>query len=63
VPTGGFLRLYTDGTLRQTLNAIPNDAYRIDSVRLGPSATLGAGLSGVLYFDDFVSQSGGTVGP
>jgi hypothetical protein len=63
VPAGGFLRLYTDGALRQTLNAIPDNAYRIESVRLGPSATLGAGLSGVLYFDDFVSQRGGTVGP
>jgi hypothetical protein len=59
----GSLKLLVDGTLKQTLGSLVNGSHRIDKVKLGPSATLAAGDSGVLYFDDFVSTRGGTIGP
>jgi hypothetical protein len=52
-----------DGALKQTLGSLVNGSQRIDKVKLGPSDTLAAKISGVLYFDDFVSTRGGTIGP
>jgi hypothetical protein len=61
--TDGYVRLYTDGVLRQSLTGLASSAYRVTDARLGPSANLGAGLSGTIWFDDFASTRGGTIGP
>ena len=59
----GSLKLLVDGALKHTLGSLVNGSQRIDKVKLGPSDTLAAKISGVLYFDDFVSTRGGTIGP
>lgn len=56
-------RLYTDGTLRQTLTGLNTSAYLLESVRLGPSAGLVSGATGSMYFDAFVSTRNTIVGP
>lgn len=61
--SAGTLRLATDGVVRQTLSNLANSKLRIDTARLGPSATLARTLTGTVYFDGFVSTRGGTVGP
>jgi hypothetical protein len=55
--------LYTDGALRQTLTALNTSAYRLDTVRLGPSAGLVSTASGTLYFDAFASTRNNVIGP
>lgn len=54
----GGIGLYTDGALRQAISNLNLSAgtYRLDAVRLGPSAGLTAGNSGAQYYDSFVSK-------
>ena len=54
--------LYTDGTLRQTLTALNTSAYRLETVRLGPSAGLVKTASGTMYFDAFASTRNTVIG-
>lgn len=58
----GSLRLWTNGTLRETKTSLANGAQSLDSVRLGPQ-DLTVGISGTLYFDDFLSNRGSYIGP
>ncbi len=58
---GTTANLYLNGT-QYNLNGLNTNAFRLDSVRLGPSANLGT-LSGTLYFDDFVSTRTTVIGP
>jgi hypothetical protein len=51
------------GSPTATLNGLNTSAYRLDAVRLGPSAGLGAGTNGTPYFDDFVSTRSTYIGP
>jgi hypothetical protein len=51
----GALRLWLNGTLRQTLSGIDNDTRRVDEVRLGPQAGIDNGTRGVMYLDHFES--------
>jgi len=55
--------LYIDGSLKQTLSGLNTNAYRLDSVRLGPSAGLASGMSGTEYYDAFVSSRNSYIGP
>ncbi len=56
--------IYVDGILRQTLTGLNTSAFKVESVRLGPSVgALGASASGVMYFDDFVSRRTQYIGP
>ncbi len=62
--TAATVNLYVDGVLRQSLAGLNTNAYKIASVRLGPSAgALGNSASGVMYFDDFVSRRTQYIGP
>jgi|GEM_PF-817251 len=54
--------LYTGGTLRQTLTNQNTNAFKLDTVRLGPQVPLN-GLSGTPWFDSFVSTRRTVVGP
>lgn len=56
-------RLYIDGQLRQTLSGLNTNAYRLDSIRLGPSAGLANVATGSEYFDAFVSKRFSYIGP
>jgi hypothetical protein len=60
--TTGSLALYLDGVLRQTLTG-NTSTYRLDYVRLGPSAGIGNNQNGTEYFDDFVSTRSTYIGP
>ena len=55
--------LYTDGILRQTLLGLNTNSYRLDTVRLGPSAGLVNTASGTMYFDAFASTRNTVIGP
>jgi hypothetical protein len=59
----GSLSLYVDGVLQQTLAGIDTSAYRIDSVRLGPSLGFVVGSTGTEYYDAFVSTRTTYIGP
>ena len=54
--TSSSFRLYTGGVLRSTLTGLNTNAYKLETVWLGPSGTLSNQSSGTLYFDDFVSK-------
>jgi hypothetical protein len=55
-------QLYTDGTLRQSLN-VDTSASRLESVRLGPSAGLIGTASGTIRLDAFASTRTTVIGP
>jgi hypothetical protein len=61
--TSAAFALFLDGVVRGTLTGLNTSAYTLDSVRLGPSAGLGASMAGVEYYDTFVSTRGGAIGP
>ncbi len=60
--TAASARLYTDGTLKQTLTGLNTSAYLLDLVQLGPLGGLGVGASGAPYFDNFVSTRRSLIG-
>lgn len=55
-------QLYTDGTLRQSLN-VNTSASRLESVRFGPSAGLIGTASGTIRLDAFASTRTTVIGP
>ena len=55
--------LQVDGALRASLSGLDTGAYRLDTVLLGPSAGMSAGIAGVLWFDGFVSTRTTPIGP
>ena len=59
----GYLSLWIDGALKETVSGINNDARRVDEVRLGPNGGLDAGTSGTEYFDAFESRRATYIGP
>jgi FtsP/CotA-like multicopper oxidase with cupredoxin domain len=60
--TNATARLYTNGSLRQSLTNLNTSAYLLDAVQLGPSAGLVAGATGTMYFDSFVSTRRTVIG-
>jgi len=56
-------RLYIDGALKQTLINLNTNAFRLDSVRLGPSGGLTGGTAGTEYYDAFFSTRTTYIGP
>ena len=61
--TNGMLKLWLDGTLKQSRTGLSNGSDRIDEVRLGPSSGLTASMSGSEYFDAFSSTRSAYIGP
>ena len=57
------ISLSVDGVVVSSRSALGNTTQRIEEVRLGPSAGLAAGATGLLYFDDFVSTRTAVIGP
>ncbi|MDD5086457.1 MAG: hypothetical protein PHV16_01765 [Candidatus Nanoarchaeia archaeon] len=57
----GYLELYIDGVLKETLSDIDSDTLNINRIRLGQAASLWMpGTSGTIHFDDFVSNNDGS---
>jgi len=59
----GYISLWLDGTLRQTLSGIDNDTLRVDEARLGPLAGIDTGTRGTELFDAFESRRQRYIGP
>jgi subtilase family protein len=57
------LRLWIDGAVGSTATGLDTRSYRLETMRLGPSAGLSSSMSGQLHFDRFVSSRGSTIGP
>lgn len=59
----GFISLYIDGALKETVSGVDNDSWGIDIALLGAQG-LDADTSGTLYLDDFASNNDGSeIGP
>jgi len=58
----GYLNLWVNDTLVDTIGNLDNDTQAIDSVSLGALSNVPSGLSGALYFDGFVSYTGAHIG-
>ncbi len=52
----GYLSLWVDNVLQQTIGQIDNDQNRIEEVRLGPLSGIDLTTAGTELFDDFVSR-------
>jgi PKD repeat protein len=59
----GYLSLWVDGELKQTLSDLDTDTTLIDEARLGPWRGALAGTQGSNYFDAFKSQKQSYIGP
>jgi RHS repeat-associated protein len=61
----GYLSLWLDGNLLQTLSSIDNDTRRVDEVRLGAVAVAGSSVDPGpwVYFDAFESRRSTYLGP
>ncbi len=59
----GYLSLWLDGVLKQTISGVDNDTMRIEEARLGPSGSLDAGMLGTEYYDAFESRRSTYIGP
>ena len=55
------LRLWIDGLAATSRGGLDTHAYRIESVRLGPSAGLASGMRGAIRVDRFVSSRGSRI--
>jgi hypothetical protein len=58
----GAFSFWVDNGLMSTLTTLDNDASAIEFVRMGAFG-IKTGASGTLYFDEFVSQREGFIGP
>jgi RHS repeat-associated protein len=52
----GYLKLWLNDTLVDTIANVDNDTLLIDNVSLGATGSLDAGTSGTVYFDAFESR-------
>lgn len=58
----GYLKLWIDGVLQETVGGIDNDTRRVKSVQLGAVEGLDAGTSGTFYLDAFASRRQEAIG-
>ena len=59
----GYVTLWIDGALKQTIGSIDNDTRRVDEVRLGPLTGIDSGTTGTELFDAFESRQSTYIGP
>jgi len=59
----GFLSLWIDGVLMQTLSGVDNDTHIIGEARLGAVSGIDATTSGTMFFDAFESRRSTYIGP
>lgn len=55
----GFLSLWIDGVLKETIANVDNDTHQIDLITLG-AREISSGISGTFYLDDFASNDDGS---
>lgn len=49
----GFISLFVDGVLEDSVTGIDNDGHDLDTIRFGAIASIDAGTYGMHYIDDF----------
>ncbi len=60
----GFITLWIDGVLKETIANVDNDTKQLDHITFGSTIREGTGTSGTLYLDDFESNNDGSpIGP
>jgi RHS repeat-associated protein len=59
----GFMSLWIDGTLMQTLGSVDNDTHSIGEAHLGVTAMGSPTTTGTIYFDHFESRRSSYIGP
>ena len=59
----GFLTLWIDGALKQTISTIDNDQHKIGEIQLGAVSGIDSGTSGSMLFDNFESRRNSYIGP
>jgi hypothetical protein len=59
----GYLSLWIDGELKQTLSGLSNASQAVDEVWFGPYAGIDAGTRGSYYLDSFESRRDTYIGP
>jgi len=62
VADGAFL-FWVDGVLSASDEALNNQPFRIDTVRMGAVSGVDSGTRGAVFFDAFTSNQGGAIGP
>jgi hypothetical protein len=62
VGDGAFL-FWVDGVLSASDEALNNQPFRIDTVRMGAVSGVDSGTRGAMFFDAFTSNQGGAIGP
>jgi len=60
--SNGLLRLWLDGTFKETRGGIANGGQRLEDVQLGPQS-IPSGTAGIEFFDAFASTHGIYIGP
>ncbi len=58
----GYLTLWIDGVLKETISGLDSDEKRISEVQLGVPADLDSGDSGTFYIDAFESRRSNYIG-
>lgn len=58
----GFLSLWIDGVVQQTLSGIDNDTWQIDTISMGAVNGVDTGTRGTYYFDTFESRRSSYIG-
>ena len=59
----GYLKLWIDDTLVDTVGNVDNDTRSVRQIKLGATDSLDAGTSGTMYFDHFDSSRNTYIGP
>ena len=59
----GYLNVYLNDTLADTVSSVDNDTRVIDTVSLGAVNSIDVGTSGTIYFDAFEPRNGSHIGP
>jgi hypothetical protein len=59
----GYLSLWIDGQLKQTLSGMSNASQSVDEVWFGPYAGIDSGTRGAYYLDSFESRRVNPIGP
>ncbi|MFN8414081.1 MAG: LamG-like jellyroll fold domain-containing protein, partial [Anaerolineales bacterium] len=59
----GYVKLWLNDTLVDTVSGVDNDTRVVDTVSLGAVNSIDTGTSGTIYFDEFESRKNSHIGP
>ena len=60
----GYLKVWVDGVLKDTISSLDNDTVEVDVFKIGATRNIEATTSGSCYFDQILANDdGGLIGP